>query len=703
MLDSPVGVRRSRSGLPKSADDLTKLWLCRALLRLDGKSQLFGTFGWEDFGLVHYLGLDGCIDEKGDPALPLLESRLRELLGHLESNRVRKALPPALEKNVERIGKALRISPTGRKLLGFTLMMLNIRRISNGMAMLGALSASDLYHSLSVILGQRENAVRQALSHTSPLIVSGLLDIKQRERQPLPNKLSTLSVDFGERMMDEASSVQELFEDVVFIAPPATLDKKDFSHMQAHINILFPLLKNACRKHLKGLNILIYGPPGVGKTEFARLLGSETGAHLHEVACADAEGNPIDAESRLAAYRMAMNLLGSSKGLLVFDEAEDIFGAMNSIFAPPSVAQSHKGWMNQALENNQTPTIWLTNSIKGFDPAFIRRFTMVIDMPPLPRNRMRDLVRKVADDMVSDKVITRLADAENLTPAVVTRAGNALRTVRNELRPAQREGALRLLIDGVLVAQGHAGLPALAANDALAAYAPEFVAADANLGEIAAGIRRSRRGRLCLYGPPGTGKTAFGRWLADEIGAPLHVKRISDILSPYVGMSERRLAEAFHRAASDRAVLMLDEVDSFLQDRNGARHSWEVTQVNEMLTQMEAFEGVFIASTNLMDNLDQAAIRRFDLKVRFGYLQPAQAFGLLESFCRSLGIAVPGAPHKARLSGIGNLTPGDFASIARRHGFSPIAGPGEFVEALLAEARLKKDGRIQSIGFVVNG
>ncbi|WP_194266278.1 ATP-binding protein [Dechloromonas sp. H13] len=703
MFDLPVAICKTRSALPKSAENLAKLWLYRAMVKLDGKSRMIGAFGWESLGLVHYLGVDGCVDEKSEPVFALLESRLGELLAQFEHKRMRKAPPAALEKNVERLGKALRLSPTARKLLCFTLMMQNVRRIANGMEMLANLSTSDLYHSLSMILGVREGTVRRELSHTSPLVVSGLLTIKRREHVNLKEKLNTLPGDFAERMMIEAGSTQDLFEDVFFSSPPATLDKKDFAHMQAQIDILFPLLQSARKSRLTGINILIYGPPGVGKTEFARILARETASVLHEVASADREGEPIDGEARLGAYRVALNLLGSSKNLLVFDEAEDIFGRGDTLFAPPSVAQSCKAWMNQTLENNQVPTIWLTNAIKGIDPAFIRRFTMVFAMPPPPRNRMRSLVREIADDMVPEAAIARIADAEHLTPAVVTRAANVLRTVHDEFLPAQRANALRLLIDGVLVAQGHAGLPTLAANDTLAAYAPEFVAADANLNDIAAGIRRSRRGRLCLYGPPGTGKTAFGRWLAEEIGAPLHVKRISDILSPYVGMSEQGLAEAFRSASEDRAVLMLDEVDSFLQDRNGARHSWEVTQVNEMLTQMEAFEGVFIASTNLMDNLDPAAIRRFDLKIRFGYLHPAQACGLLESFCRALGLATPGAPHKARLSGIGNLTPGDFATVARRHCFSPIAGPGEFIEALLAEARLKKDGRIQSIGFVANG
>lgn len=693
---------RFKSVLPKSAENLAKLWLYRAMVDLNGKSRMIGAFGWEDAGLAHYLEVDGCVDDNNEPARPLLDTRLNELLAKFEHKCVRKALPAALEKNVERLGNALRLSPSARKLLSFTLMMQNVSVIANGMNALAELSTSDLCHVLSVILNIPKYAVRRDLSHTSPVVVSGLLTIKRREHSDLKKKLNTLPGDFAERMMLEAGNTQELFEGLFFSSPPATLGKKDFAHMQSQIDILIPLLKNARKNRLTGINVLIYGSPGVGKTEFARILARETTTDLHEVASADREGDPIDGEARLGAYRVALNLLGSSKSMLVFDEAEDIFGRGDALFAPPSVAQSCKAWMNQTLECNQVPTIWLTNAIKGIDPAFVRRFTMVFAMQPPPRSRMRSLLREIAHDMVPEAAIARIADADNLTPAVVTRAANILRTVHHEFQPAQRTNALRLLIDGVLVAQGHAGLPRQAANDSMAAYAPEFVAADTNLRNIAAGIRSSRRGRLCLYGPPGTGKTAFGRWLADEIGAPLHVKRISDILSPYVGMSEQRLAKAFRSAAADRAVLMLDEVDSFLQDRNGARHSWEITQVNEMLTQMESFEGVFIASTNLMENLDPAAIRRFDLKIRFDYLLPAQAFGLLENFCRSLGLAAPGTPHKAQLSGISNLTPGDFATVARQHGFSPIAGPGEFIDALLAEARLKKDGRIQSIGFLTN-
>jgi AAA+ superfamily predicted ATPase len=210
------------------------------------------------------------------------------------------------------------------------------------------------------------------------------------------------------------------------------------------------------------------------------------------------------------------------------------------------------------------------------------------------------------------------------------------------------------------------------------------------------GLSRSRSGRLCLYGPPGTGKTATAHWLAESLGVPLHSVRASDLLGPYVGMSERAIAEAFSQARRDGALLLIDEADSFLQERRNAQRSWEVTLVNEMLTQVEAFEGLLVVSTNLIEGFDQAALRRFDAKVLFGYLLPAQVEALLARHLQALGFGAQAAPQLAALP---NVTPGDFAAVARRHRFAAFKDAAGFIQAVAEECALKKDAPKRAIGF----
>ena len=143
---------------------------------------------------------------------------------------------------------------------------------------------------------------------------------------------------------------------------------------------------------------------------------------------------------------------------------------------------------------------------------------------------------------------------------------------------------------------------------------------------------------------------------------------------------------------------MLDEVDSFLQDRKTASHSWEITAVNEMLTQMEAFQGIFIASTNLMNNLDEASIRRFDLKVKLNYLTNHQIISMFEECAEQLSLKK--TLNLCQLTNLVSVTPGDFALISRQHKFNAITTDAELYQALQKEIALKGELPTRAIGFV---
>ena len=149
---------------------------------------------------------------------------------------------------------------------------------------------------------------------------------------------------------------------------------------------------------------------------------------------------------------------------------------------------------------------------------------------------------------------------------------------------------------------------------------------------------------------------------------------------------------------------MLDEADSFLRDRRESRNSWEITLVNELLTQMEAFEGIFICSTNLMDNLDAASLRRFDMKIQFNYLGPQQAWTLFRQVIKDAGVPFRNQQHwKAELAAYDNLTPGDFATIVRQRRFcTSKLIPEILLEGLKNESGFKPSHQKNGIGFTAS-
>jgi len=459
-------------------------------------------------------------------------------------------------------------------------------------------------------------------------------------------------------------------------------------------------LRHALETRKKGVNVLVYGVPGTGKSQLTRTLAHALDCPLFQVTSENEDGEPINGERRLRAYRVTQNFFEQQPTMVVFDEAEDVFCDGDYKLDRRSTAQSRKAWMNRTLESNPVPTLWISNSIGWLDPAYTRRFDMLLELPIPPKAQRERIIHRAGGGFLDMPMVRRLAEAERLAPAVVARAVEVLRPIQAQLSKQTVDGAVELLINAVLEVQGHANIPARNDPNSLPEpYDPAFIRADVDLARVSEGLMRNGAGRLCLYGPAGTGKSAYGRWLADQLGKPLLVKRGSDLISMWPGETKTNIAEAFKQAVRENAVLLIDEVDSFLQERRGAQRSWGITGVNEMLTQMESFDGVFVVTTKLMGHLDQAALRRFDLKVRFGFLCDEQAWALFLRYCDALGIAEAGAAVRRKLGYLDKLTPGDFAAVARQHRFRPLTTAEMMLAALRAECELKEGGSGQ-IGFL---
>lgn len=129
--------------------------------------------------------------------------------------------------------------------------------------------------------------------------------------------------------------------------------------------------------------------------------------------------------------------------------------------------------------------------------------------------------------------------------------------------------------------------------------------------------------RMLFYGVSGSGKSQFVRHIASKLDKKILSKHASDILGMYTGNTEQNIAKAFNEAKAQKKILVFDEVDSFLLERERTFHSWEITMVNEFLTQMEEFSGILICTTNLRQLMDKAMLRRFHLMVEFKPLMDA--------------------------------------------------------------------------------
>ncbi len=619
-----------------------------------------------------------------------------------------------VEKNIDALAGLLQLNPAERALLLYGTLARYQRDLRGLLVEFKVSNAQEAYAAIASVAGVSETDVAEALRAGSRLERIGMVEnlISEHNITDLAD-LMKVSEQLPPVLMRHYEGPSDLMAVFTRPAKRSELTEADFDFVGVDQQMLTALLKNAIARKEPGVNVLLYGPPGTGKTELAKVAAQAAGLELYEVEYADRDGNSLSGRDRYRSLQISQVFLkGSPTVALLFDEVEDVFPPISTDAAQLmarmdtgdgalSGSVSGKAWVNQILETNPVPVIWVTNRIEQIDPAFRRRFQYHLELKSPPPGARESLVgRALAGVDVGEGFAKRLAERKGLTPA----------QIRTAVRFAKLAGdgtGLEALIERQL---GNA-------DKALGNHSSERgarrVVTSYDLGlvntesrfevpKIVEALRRKTYGTLCFYGPPGTGKTALAEYIAHELQRPLMIRQASDIMSKFVGETEQNMAKMFDEAQTEHAVLLLDEADSFLRSRRLAERSYEISEVNEMLQGMERFSGVFICTTNLFQELDEAALRRFTFKIQFKPLTAGQRERMFVAEALGGDSSLLTAEQASRLAQLGALAPGDFASVKRQ---CDVLGenfePDEFLSQLEAEHRVKPEVRQQrGIGFL---
>ena len=636
-----------------------------------------------------------------------------------------------VEKNIDALANLLQLNRAERALLLYGTLARYQRDLRSLLVEFKVNNAPEAYAALADVAGVKAAEVAEALRAGSRLERIGMVEnlISEHNITDLAD-LMKVSEKLPPVLMREYRDNNELM--AVFTRPSvrSELGLNDFAFVKEDADVLVSLLKNAVAGKEQGVNVLLYGPPGTGKTELAKVVAQAAGLDLFEVEHADRDGNSLSGRDRYRSLQIAQVFLkGSQHSALLFDEVEDVFPPISSeaaqllarsdqLSAPVSGSVNGKAWVNQILESNTVPTLWVTNRIEQIDPAFRRRFAYHLELRSPPPGAREGLVRKTLEGVeVSDAFIAKLTSRKGLTPAQIRTAvrfarlasspdekvdGPAMQIVLTGGKPALMESLIDRQLKNADIALGNkadaVGRKTVTTYD----LAMLNVESRFEIPRIVEALKTRGHGALCFYGAPGTGKTALAEHIAKALDKPLIIKQASDLMSKYVGETEQNMAAMFKEAEAEKAVLLLDEADSFLQDRRGAQRSYEVTEVNEMLQGMERHNGIFICTTNLLDKIDQAALRRFTFKIKFMPLTAVQreTMFVTEALAGNAELFTPDL--RTRLAKLTQICPGDFAAVKRQTDIlDAVFSSDEFMSQLEAEHRIKPEVReARGMGFM---
>ena len=404
--------------------------------------------------------------------------------------------------------------------------------------------------------------------------------------------------------------------------------------------------------------VLLYGPPGTGKTLIAKAVASESGAHFISIAGPEVISKYYG-ESEQRLREVFEEARENSPSIIFIDELDSIAPRREEVTGEVErrVVAQLLTMMDGLEERGQVVVIGATNRVDAIDAALRRpgRFDREIEIG-VPSELDRIEILKIhtrgmplAEDVRIEILAQQTHGFVGADLAALAREA-AIRALRRYLPdldldaeevPAEVLDSLRVLASDFRSAQRDVGPSAMrevmlevshvkwdnvgGLEDAKIEVreAVEYPLTHRQKFEDL-GIEPPRG--VLLYGPPGTGKTLIAKAVASESGANFIPVRGPQLLSKWVGESERAVREVFKKARQVApSIIFFDEIDALAPARGTSSDSHVIDNVlNQILTEMDGLEElkdvVVMGATNRPDIVDPALLRagRFDRLVYIG-------------------------------------------------------------------------------------
>lgn len=536
---------------------------------------------------------------------------------------------------------------------------------------------------------------------------SSLLGLSQREFNTLTRSSGALQ-SFG--FIDEDG---QLDEDLIECISEQSLNSffsdlvKEADCSDAYELDSFTVSKNSTtimQKMLSGkenISLLLYGKPGSGKTEYAKALAKASGLKpLIFKNEAEISKNTRGNENVTCRLNLLLSIRRPDT-VIIIDEADTLLKTRSYNFFGMSTPGANKGTVNKMLEECKNKIIWIVNFTSQIDESTLRRFNFSYKFESMSREQLRTITNSKLEPLslnseIRDEILG-LMEKYSVTGASVDNVVKTIKSLEESENDSLLDCVQTILKENQLLINGKAKMRETVTES----YDSRALNASMNPEEIVQMIKnaqafaeknhtRENGIRMLFYGLSGTGKTEFARYISEQLGKKILLKRASDILNKYVGGTEQNIKDAFEEAERTQSILLLDEADSFFADRNNAQRSWERTQVNELLTQMEEFSGILICTTNLRQIMDAAMNRRFHMIVEFKPLEKEGIRCMLQRYFSAWDFT---EKQLERLERFSSITPGDFGVLAGRIRFmNPDQLSAEYITGELCKMQNEKDG-----------